>query len=202
FMDLIHSSERSSVSQNSISCDVVDESSVLSGSSLNALTEEIVAYEKESDETQAGKKLDPLRTPESFVTHSNFDTPGGTVYYIPKVSADVLLVKGTLYNSVDHCIVVYMKYAVDVGFVFRRSCQKRLRNRVVKQKYSVCNRRGCPKGIHVDTLDLENSDKQKRNLNLHITGCKARAMFNLVLGSTKFVLNVFDTIHNHELERE
>ncbi|GJV20197.1 FAR1-related sequence 5-like protein [Tanacetum coccineum] len=108
-MDPSHSSALSSVSQNSVSSDVVDESCVPSGSSLNALTEEIVAYEKESDETHAVKKLDALCTPESFVTHSNFDNPGGTVYYIPKVSADVLLVKGNVYDSVEDCVVAYMK---------------------------------------------------------------------------------------------
>ncbi|GJZ75591.1 protein FAR1-related sequence 5, partial [Tanacetum coccineum] len=80
-------------------------------------------------------------------------------------------IKGTLYDSVDDCIVAYMKYAAEAGFVVRRSCQKRLRNRDVKQKYLVCNR-------------------------------KARAVFNLVPGSKKFVLNVFDTIHNYELKRE
>ncbi|GJW83284.1 RNA-directed DNA polymerase, eukaryota, reverse transcriptase zinc-binding domain protein [Tanacetum coccineum] len=99
FMDPSHSSALSSVSQNS---HVV---------SLNALTEEIVAYEKEIDDTHAVKNLDALCTPESFVTHSNFDTPGGTVYYIPKVSAAVLLVKGNVYDSVDDCVVAYMKYA-------------------------------------------------------------------------------------------
>ncbi|GJT18981.1 protein FAR1-related sequence 5 [Tanacetum coccineum] len=170
--------------------------------SLNALTKKIVAYEKESDETHAIKKLDTLCTPESFVTHSNFDTPGGTLYYIPKVYADVLLVKGNVYDSVDDCVVAYMKYAAEVGFVVRRSCQKRLRNGDVKQKYLVCNRKGCPKGIHVDTLELENIDKQKRNSNHHITGCKAHVVFNLDPRTRKFVLNVFDTIHNHKLERE
>ncbi|GJR91635.1 FAR1-related sequence 5-like protein [Tanacetum coccineum] len=143
-------------------------------SALNAPPEEIVAYEQESDETQTAKKLDALRTLESFVTHSNFNTLGGTVYYIPKVFADVLLVKGTFYDSFDDCIVAYMKYAAEAGFVVRRSCQKRLRSRVVKQKHS----------------------------NLHITGCKARVVFNLVRGTTKYKLDVFDTIHNHELERE
>ncbi|GKD80029.1 hypothetical protein Tco_1342650, partial [Tanacetum coccineum] len=132
-MDSSHSSARSSVSQNSVSSDVVVESFVLSGTVLNAFTEEIVAYEKESDETHAVKKLDALCTPESFVTHSNFDTPGGTVYYIPKVSADVLLVKGTVYDSVEDCVVAYMKYAAEAGFVVRRSCQKRMLNGDVKQ---------------------------------------------------------------------
>nr|GEW17473.1 copia protein [Tanacetum cinerariifolium] len=164
FMNSIHSSEEISVSQNSVSCDVVDEISIPSGSALNALSEEIVAYEQESDETQAVKKLDTLRTPESFVNHFNFDTPSGTVYYIPKVSIDVLLVKGTIYDSVDDCIVAYMKCAAEAGFLVRKSCQKRLRSRVVK--------------------------------------CKARVVFNLVLGTTKYKLDVFDTIHNHELERE
>ncbi|GJY94259.1 protein FAR1-related sequence 5 [Tanacetum coccineum] len=170
-MDPSHSSAVSSVSHNSVSSDVVDESCVPSGSSLNALTEEIVAYEKESDETHVVKKLDALCTPESFVTHFNFDTPSGT-------------------------------YAAKAGFVVRRSCQKRMLIGDVKQKYLVCNRMGCPKGIHVDTLDLENSDKLKRKSNLHITGCKARVVFNLDSRTRKFVLNVFDTIHNHELEHE
>ncbi|GJS34676.1 FAR1-related sequence 5-like protein [Tanacetum coccineum] len=170
-MDSSHSSARSSVSHNSVSSDVVVESFVPSGTVLNAFTEEIVAYENDSNETHAVKKLNALCTPKSFVTHSNFDTPGGTVYYNPKVFADVLLVKENVYDSVDDCVVAYIK---------------------------MC----CPKEIHVDTLDLENSDKQKRNSNLHITGCKARAVFNLDTCTRKFVLNVFDTIHNHELERE
>ncbi|GJR56846.1 hypothetical protein Tco_1499008 [Tanacetum coccineum] len=90
--------------------------------------------------------------------------------------------------KIDDCIVAYMKYAAEARFVVRRSTQKRLRSGVVKQKYLICNSLGCPKGIYVDTLDLENSDKQKRSLNLHIIGCNARAVFNLVPGSTKFVL--------------
>lgn len=84
----------------------------------------------------------------------------------------------------------------------RKSCQKRLRNGTVKQKYLVCNREGCPKGIHVDTLDLDNSDKHVRSSNLHITGCKARVIFDLIPGTSKYRLNVFDSIHNYELERE
>nr|GEW56450.1 hypothetical protein [Tanacetum cinerariifolium] len=200
-MDSSHFSARSSVSYNSVSPDVV-ESFVLPGIVLNAFTEEIVAYEKESNKTHAVKKLNALCTPESFVTHSNFDTPNGIVCYIPKVSVDVLLVKRNVYDSVDDCVVAYMKHAAEAWFVVRRSCQKRMLNGDVKQKYLVCNRMGCPKGIHVDTLDLGNSDKQKRNSNLHITGCKVRAVFNLDTRTRKFVLNVFNTIHNHELERE
>ncbi|GJZ02915.1 protein FAR1-related sequence 5 [Tanacetum coccineum] len=193
-MDSSHSNVRSVVSHNFVSSDVAVGSYVPSGTDLNVFAEEIVAYEND--------KLNALCTPESFVTHSNFDTPCGTVYYISKVSANVLLVKRTVYDSVEDCVVAYMKYVAEAGFVVRRSCQKKMLNGDVKQKYLVCNRMGCPKGIHVDTLDLGNSDKQKRNSNLHITGCKARAVFNLDTCTRKFVLHVFDTIHNHELECE
>ncbi|GKA91766.1 FAR1-related sequence 5-like protein [Tanacetum coccineum] len=135
FMDPSHSSALSSISQNSVSFDVVDVSCVSSGSSLIAFTQEIVAYEKESNETHAFK------------------------------------IKGNVYESVDDCVVAYIKYAAEAGFVVRRSCQKRLRNGDVKQKYLVCNR-------------------------------KARTVFNLDPRTRKFVLNMFDTIHNHELEHE
>ncbi|GJR25305.1 hypothetical protein Tco_1101537 [Tanacetum coccineum] len=57
FIDPSHSSALSSVSHNSVSSDVADESCVPSGSSFNALTEEIVAYEKESDETHDVKMM-------------------------------------------------------------------------------------------------------------------------------------------------
>ncbi|GJU01449.1 protein FAR1-related sequence 5 [Tanacetum coccineum] len=97
-MESIQASEQSCVLQNYVSCDVVDQSSALSDT---ALTEEIVK--------------NALRTPKLFVTHSNFDTPGGSVYYIPKVSTYVLLVKGTLYDPVDDCIVAYMKYAAEAS---------------------------------------------------------------------------------------
>ncbi|GJR53535.1 protein FAR1-related sequence 5 [Tanacetum coccineum] len=128
FMDSSHSSARSVVSHNSVSSDVAVGSSVPSGTVLNAFAEENVAYEKDSNETHAVKNLNALSTPKSFVTHYNFDTPGGTIYYIPKVYVDVLLVKGTVYDSVEDCVVAYMKYAAEARFVVRRSCQKRMLN--------------------------------------------------------------------------
>ncbi|GKD45694.1 hypothetical protein Tco_1270339, partial [Tanacetum coccineum] len=58
---LLVRSARSSVSQNSILSNVFVESSLSSGTVLNALTEEIVAYEKESDETQAVKIISSFK---------------------------------------------------------------------------------------------------------------------------------------------
>ncbi|GKC86112.1 hypothetical protein Tco_1141829, partial [Tanacetum coccineum] len=55
FMDSSHSSARSIVSHNSVSSDVAVGSFVPSGTVLNAFAEEIVAYEKDSNETHAVK---------------------------------------------------------------------------------------------------------------------------------------------------
>nr|GEY51993.1 hypothetical protein [Tanacetum cinerariifolium] len=122
---------------NSVSSDIVVESSIPFGTFLNAFTKEIVAYEKESDETHAVKKLDALCTPESFVTHFNFDTPGGIVSYIPKVYANVLLVKRNVYDSVDDCVVAYMKYAAEVGFVSSSICQRERHLTYLEQAFIV-----------------------------------------------------------------
>nr|GEY60650.1 hypothetical protein [Tanacetum cinerariifolium] len=39
--------------------------------------------------------------------------------------------------KIDDCVVAYMKYTAEAGFVVRRSCKKRLRNGDVKQKKHV-----------------------------------------------------------------
>ncbi|GJX58643.1 protein FAR1-related sequence 5 [Tanacetum coccineum] len=63
--------------KKSVSSDVVDESCVPSGSSLNALTEEIVTYEKESDETHAVKSKFMSESENSFFSH--FTNSGSTL---------------------------------------------------------------------------------------------------------------------------
>nr|GEZ98610.1 hypothetical protein [Tanacetum cinerariifolium] len=56
-MDSIQSSDQGCVSQNSVLCNVVDQSYVTSDRALiGKYTEEIVAYEQESDERQAVKR--------------------------------------------------------------------------------------------------------------------------------------------------
>ncbi|GJV21772.1 hypothetical protein Tco_1370792 [Tanacetum coccineum] len=120
-MDPSHSSVLSSVSQNS---HVV---------SLNALTEEIVAYEKESDDTHAVKNLDALCTPESFVTHSNFDTPGGTVYYIPKVSAAKQEVEHSFFSHFTNSGSTLMNFmnCFETAMEKQRHVQERLDHKTI-----------------------------------------------------------------------
>ncbi|GJR39723.1 FAR1-related sequence 5-like protein [Tanacetum coccineum] len=52
-----------------------------------------------------------LKTPKDVIHHEFIDTPGGSVYWVPRVSASVSLVLGTVYDSLDECIEMYRKYA-------------------------------------------------------------------------------------------
>ncbi|GJY66629.1 DNA-directed DNA polymerase [Tanacetum coccineum] len=142
-----------------------------------------------------------LKTPKAVIHHEFIDTPGGSVYWVPRVSASVLPVLGTVYDSLDECIEMYRKYASEAGFGIRLSCQKRLKCGYVKQKYIVCNREGCPKDVWLNTLDPKKNDRQVRSSNFRVCGCKARVLFDMVSHTTKYTLTTFDVEHNHELDR-
>ncbi|GKE29497.1 hypothetical protein Tco_1444881 [Tanacetum coccineum] len=45
-----------------------------------------------------------LKTPKAVIYHEFIDTPGGSVYWVPRVFASVLPVWGTVYDSLDECI--------------------------------------------------------------------------------------------------
>jgi hypothetical protein len=141
------------------------------------------------------------KTPDSFAHHYFIDTPGGSLYSVPKVSLSVLPVLGTEFDSLDACEIMYRKYASEAGFGVRISSQKRLRCGYVKQKYFVCNREGCPKELYLNTLVSKKGNKRFRTSNIRVTGCKARVVFDMIPGTTKFMLKKFDPIHNHELDR-
>ncbi|GJS66071.1 hypothetical protein Tco_0680635 [Tanacetum coccineum] len=55
--------------------------------------------------------LNSFKTPKSVIHHEFIDTPGGSVYWVPRVYASVLSVLGTVYGSVEECISLYKKYA-------------------------------------------------------------------------------------------
>ncbi|GJX10969.1 FAR1-related sequence 9-like protein [Tanacetum coccineum] len=142
-----------------------------------------------------------LKTTKDVYHHELIDTPDGSVHWVPRVSASVLPVLGTVYDSLDECIEVYRRYASEVGFGVRLSCQKRLKCGYVKTKYLVCNREGCPKEVWLNTLDPKKNDRQVRSSNFRVCGCKARVQFDMVLKTSKYRLVVFDLEHNHELDR-
>ncbi|GJV70108.1 FAR1-related sequence 5-like protein [Tanacetum coccineum] len=142
-----------------------------------------------------------LKTPKTVIHHEFIDTPDGSVYWVPRVSASVLPILGTVYDSLDECIEMYMKYASEAGFGITLSCQKRLKCGYVKQKYIVCNWEGCPKDVWLNTLDPKKNDRQVRSSNFRVCGCKARVLFDMVPHTSKYTLTTFDVKHNHELDR-
>nr|GEU68868.1 hypothetical protein [Tanacetum cinerariifolium] len=45
-----------------------------------------------------------LKTPKAVIHHEFLDTPCGSVYWVPRVSASVLPILGTVYDNLDECI--------------------------------------------------------------------------------------------------
>ncbi|GJY13322.1 hypothetical protein Tco_0382631, partial [Tanacetum coccineum] len=62
-----------------------------------------------------------LKTPKAVIHHEFIDTPGGLVYWVPRVFASVLPVLGTVYDNLDECIEMYRKYASEAGFGVREN---------------------------------------------------------------------------------
>ncbi|GKB52303.1 DNA-directed DNA polymerase [Tanacetum coccineum] len=158
-------------------------------------------YSFASHDDNNASSSNSLKTTKDVYHHELIDTPDGSVHWVPRVSASVLPVLGTVYDSLDECIEVYRRYASEAGFGVRLSCQKRLKCGYVKTKYLVCNREGCPKEVWLNTLDPKKNDRQVRSSNFRVCGCKARVQFDMVQKTSKYRLVVFDLEHNHELDR-
>ncbi|GJU90548.1 FAR1-related sequence 5-like protein [Tanacetum coccineum] len=141
---------------------------------------------------------DCLKTPRATLYEQN-ETPGGSIYWEPHVQGIPVPVEGTYYDTVDEAIDMYQKYAEIGGFEVKKLGQRLTKSGVVKHMYIMCNREGVPKGINVDTLDPEHSDKQKRNTTTHVTGCKTRIKLVLDIVSGKYKLDQFYPKHNHML---
>ncbi|GJS90686.1 FAR1-related sequence 5-like protein [Tanacetum coccineum] len=139
-----------------------------------------------------------MKTPRATLYEHN-ETPGGSIYWEPYVQGILILVEGTYYDTVDEAIDMYMKYAEIRGFEVKKSGQRLTKSGAVKHKYIMCNKEGVPKGINVDTLDPEYSDKQKRNTTTHVIGCKARIKLVLNIVTGRYKLQQFHAKHNHML---
>nr|GEW28334.1 hypothetical protein [Tanacetum cinerariifolium] len=117
------------------------------------------------------------KTPKVVIHREFIDTPGESVYLVPRVFASVLPVLGTVYDGLDECIEIYRKYASE----------------------AVCNREGCPKDVWLNTLDPKKNDRQVRSSNFRVCGCKARVVFDMVADTTKYkmVFVPFTAIDKH-----
>lgn len=142
--------------------------------------------------------LQTNKTPVTVASNET-ETPGGSRYWKPVVDGKSVPVIGKIYETLEKAIEMYDAYAEIGGFDTRKSTQRKLRGGLIKQKYVLCSKAGIPKNINIDTLDPESSAKTVRNTNLQITGCRAKIVFTLVLGSTKYKVTEFEDEHNHLL---
>nr|GEY77305.1 protein FAR1-related sequence 5-like [Tanacetum cinerariifolium] len=136
-----------------------------------------------------------MRTPRETLYEHN-ETPGGSIYWEPHVAGIPIPVEGTYYDTLDEALDMYTKYAEIAGFEIKKEGQRLTKSGVVQHKYICCNKEGVLKGINVDTLDPEYSDKQKRNTTTHITCCKARIRLVRNIVNGRYKLEQFQPKHN------
>ncbi|GJT34843.1 FAR1-related sequence 5-like protein [Tanacetum coccineum] len=139
-----------------------------------------------------------MRTPRPTLYEQN-ETPGGSIYWEPHIEGIPIPVEGTYYDTIDEALDMYTKYAEMTGFEIKKGGQRLAKSGAVQYKYIYCNKEGVPKGINVDTLDLEYNDKQKRNTTTHVTGCKARIRLVRNTVNGRYKLEQFQPKHNHML---
>ncbi|GKB53731.1 FAR1-related sequence 5-like protein, partial [Tanacetum coccineum] len=138
-----------------------------------------------------------MRTPRPTLYEQN-ETPDGSIYWEPHVEGIPIPVEGTYYDTIDEALDMYTKYTEKSYFEVKKGGQRLTKSRAVQHKYLMCNKEGVPKGINIDTLNLE-YNKQKRNTTTHVRGCKARIRLVLDIVSAKYKLVEFKPKHNHML---
>ncbi|GKE29027.1 FAR1-related sequence 5-like protein, partial [Tanacetum coccineum] len=130
-----------------------------------------------------------MRTPRATL-YETHETPRGSIYWEPHVEGIPIPVEGTYYDTIDEALDMYTKYAKIAGFEIKKGGQRLTKSGAVQHKYIYCNKEGIPKGINVDTLDPEYSDKQKRNTTTHVTGeSDAQMLINKMENRKMYVPN-------------
>lgn len=71
-----------------------------------------------------------------------FDTPGGTKYWVPYCDTSVKPYIGQWFNDYDTALSFYKEYGRLVGFDIRKSTTKHSRGGNIDEKYIVCSREG------------------------------------------------------------
>ncbi|GKB12684.1 FAR1-related sequence 5-like protein, partial [Tanacetum coccineum] len=120
-----------------------------------------------------------LKTPKAVIHHEFIDTPGGLVYWVPRVSASVLPVLRTVYDSLDECIEMYRKYASEVD-------PNKNDRQVRSSNFRVC---GCKARVVFDmvahtskytltTFDVEHNHELDRVEYKHLSKAERKLTYN------------------------
>ncbi|GKB78040.1 FAR1-related sequence 5-like protein [Tanacetum coccineum] len=120
-----------------------------------------------------------LKTPKAVIHHEVIDTPGGSVYWVPRVSASVLPVLGTIYDSLDECIEIYRKYSSEAD-------PNKNDRQVRSSNFRVC---GCKARVVFDmvphtskysltTFDVEHNHELDRVEYKHLSKAERKLTYN------------------------
>nr|GEX57094.1 hypothetical protein [Tanacetum cinerariifolium] len=119
------------------------------------------------------------KTPKAVIHHEFIDTPDGSVYWVPRVSACVLPVLGTVYDSLDECIEIYWKYASEAD-------PKKNDRQVRSSNFKVC---GCKARVVFDmvvdttkyiltTFNVEHNHELDRVEHKHLSKAERKLTYN------------------------
>ncbi|GKA38997.1 FAR1-related sequence 5-like protein, partial [Tanacetum coccineum] len=120
-----------------------------------------------------------LKTLKAVIHHEFINTPGGLVYWVPRVSASVLPLLGTVYDSLDECIEMYRKYASEAD-------PKKNDRQVRSSNFRVC---GCKARVVFDmvphtskytltTFDVEHNHELDRVEYKHLSKAERKLTYN------------------------
>nr|GEV91023.1 ribonuclease H-like domain-containing protein [Tanacetum cinerariifolium] len=124
----------------------MDEDDVIDVTTLIDMNKQIVEQENEVEldgddvlpevsnpDTVMKEVTDCMKTPRATLYEQN-KTPGGSIYWEPRVQGIAIPVEGTYYDTVDEAIDMYTKYAKMGGFEVKKSRQRLTKSKAIKHK--------------------------------------------------------------------
>ncbi|XP_020266548.1 protein FAR1-RELATED SEQUENCE 5-like [Asparagus officinalis] len=107
-----------------------------------------------------------------------FESPGGGMYWKPRVEAEFKPYLNQSFRSLEDGIEFYREYGRKSGFEIRRHTEKKHEDGTVLLKHIVCSRAGSNESkMDVDFDDFSSSSKKRRRTVSSRCGCKAKVVF-------------------------
>ncbi|CAI9287427.1 unnamed protein product [Lactuca saligna] len=113
-----------------------------------------------SNDDDIAQNIDLMR--EQSVADHDYVSPGGSLYWTPKVSDHIKPKIKSVYDSYADAVRMYRNYALEVGFDVRLRTLRTSMFRVITERHLLCNRECKPNTGKVDTLDIQHNKPKRR----------------------------------------
>ncbi|XP_020272197.1 protein FAR1-RELATED SEQUENCE 5-like [Asparagus officinalis] len=128
-----------------------------------------------------------------------FQSPGGGMYWKPRVEAEFKPYINQSFRSLEDGIEFYREYGHKSGFEIRRHTEKKHEDGTVLLKHIVCSRAGSNESkMDVDFEDFSSISKKRRRTVSSRCGCKAKVVFKFY-GLKGYNVLSFVEEHSHFL---